>query len=200
MYPTDKTTHALFIGSTASGKSHYALQLLKTHFRRVFNDIVILCPTTYVNKTYLNCKFVWNDDHVFIVNPENRLDECLDYYFNKFKEPSSHTLFLIDDCSADKGIVKKRQTLSKLAFSGRHHNISIWLLTQKLHSVSKDYRENIRWCVVFYTKDRDSFDDCLRENDVVPREKINDIKSTLKEKKYSKLVLILEQPTCYFID
>ena len=39
---------------------------------------------------------------------------------------------------------------------------------QKYNSVSKDIREQIKWLCLFFTKDRDSFDDCLRENDVIP--------------------------------
>ena len=29
-------------------------------------------------------------------------------------------------------------------------------------------REQIKWSCLFFTKDRDSFEDCLRENDVIP--------------------------------
>ena len=29
-------------------------------------------------------------------------------------------------------------------------------------------REQIKWFCLFFTKDRDSFEDCLRENDVIP--------------------------------
>ena len=29
-------------------------------------------------------------------------------------------------------------------------------------------REQIKWLCLFFTKDRDSFEDCLRENDVIP--------------------------------
>ena len=39
---------------------------------------------------------------------------------------------------------------------------------QKYNSVSKDVREQIKWLCLFFTKDRDSFEDCLRENDVIP--------------------------------
>ena len=44
----------------------------------------------------------------------------------------------------------------------------ICTLTQKYNSVSKDVREQIKWLCLFFTKDRDSFEDCLRENDVIP--------------------------------
>ena len=39
---------------------------------------------------------------------------------------------------------------------------------QKYNSVSKDIREQIKWLCLFFTKDRDSFEDCLRENDFIP--------------------------------
>ena len=55
-----------------------------------------------------------------------------------------------------------------LPFSGRHRNHSLWVLTQKYNSVSKEVREQIKWLCLFSTKDRDSFEDCLRENDVIP--------------------------------
>ena len=45
--------------------------------------------------------------------------------------------------------------------------ITLWVLTQKHNSVSKDVREQIKWLCLFFTKDRDSFEDCLRENDVI---------------------------------
>ena len=56
----------------------------------------------------------------------------------------------------------------RLAFSSRHINHSLWVLMQKYNSVSKDVREQIKWLCLFFTKDRDSFEDCLRENDVIP--------------------------------
>ena len=39
------------------------------------------------------------------------------------------TLFIIDDCSAEGKINIKRDALSELAFSGRHRNHSLWVLT-----------------------------------------------------------------------
>ena len=41
-------------------------------------------------------------------------------------------------------------------------------LMQKYNSVSKDVREQIKWLCLFFMEDRDSFEDCLRENDVIP--------------------------------
>ena len=108
------------------------------------------------------------------------------------------TLFIIDDCCAEGEINKKRDALSELAFSGRHRNHSLWVLTQKYDSVSKDEREQIKWLCLFFTKDMDSFEDCLRKNDVIPDKNERDrLKKCLQDRPYSKLIPKCYQPTGY---
>ena len=97
---------------------------------------------------------------------QGKLNEWIRLFKSALK--GHQTLFIIDDCSAEGEINKKRDALSELAFSGRHRNHSLWVLMQKYNSVSKDVREQIKWLCLFFTKDRDSFEDCLRENDVIP--------------------------------
>ena len=97
---------------------------------------------------------------------EGKLNEWIRLF--KYTLKSHQTLFIIDDCSAEGEIDKKRDALLELSFSSRHRNHSLWVLTQKYNSVSKDVREQIKWLGLFFTKDRDSFEDCLRENDVIP--------------------------------
>ena len=88
--------------------------------------------------------------------------------------------------------------LSQLAFSGRHLNCSLWILTQKYNSVLTDVREQIKWLALFFCKDRDSFDNALRENDVIPTlEERREMRLLLSKHKHSKLILITEQPTSY---
>ena len=94
------------------------------------------------------------------------LQELLCLLFEKYA--GSPTLYIIDDCSATKELTKKKDTLSELAFSGRHANQSVWVISQRYISVLKTLREQIKWVCIFYTKDRDSFEHCLRGNDVIP--------------------------------
>ena len=71
---------------------------------------------------------------------------------------------------------------------------------QKHNSVSKDIREQIKWLCLFFTKDRDSFEDCLRENDVNPDENERDrLKKCLQDRPYSKLILKCYQPTGFHL-
>ena len=88
------------------------------------------------------------------------LNEWIKLFKNTLK--GYQTLFIIDDCSAEDEINKKRDALSELAFSGQHRNHSLWVLTQKYNFVSKDVTEQIKWLCLFFTKDWDSFEDCLR--------------------------------------
>ena len=60
--------------------------------------------------------------------------------------------------------------ISELAFSGRHASHSCWILSQKYNSVLNDFREQLKWLCIFYCKDRNSFENRLRENDVVENE------------------------------
>lgn len=187
----------LIVGATACGKTQFVLDLLQENYTKHFDYIVIFCPTIKHNKTYLERGFIWTDDNVFVVNPNGKLSEYLEYFYNIF-EDAGDTLFIIDDCSAEKDIVKKRQALSKLAFSGRHAGISVWILTQKYNSVLKDFREQLKFVCLFYCKDRDSFDICLRENDVIETKSERDkIKEKLKSSKHCKLILKTDQPTEY---
>ena len=84
-----------------------------------------------------------DDKNVFIVcDMEGKLNECIKLFKNTSK--GYQTLFIIDDCSAEGEINKGRDALSELAFSGRHRNHSLWVLTQKYNFLSKDVREQIK--------------------------------------------------------
>ena len=193
---------AMFVGVTACGKTEFLLRLLETVYKNHFEFIVILCPTILGNKTYLSRKWILDDKNVFFVcDVEGRLNEWIKLFKNALK--GHQTLFIIDDCSAEGEINKKRDALSELAFSGRHRNHSLWwVLTQKCNSVSKDVREQIKWLCLFFKKDRDSFliKDCLRENVVIPDKNERDLlKKCLQDRPYSKLILKCYQPTGYYL-
>ena len=101
-----------------------------------------------------------------------KINEWIKLFKNMLK--GHQALFIINDFSAEGKINKKRDALLELAFSSRHRQHSLWVLTQKYNSVSKDLREQIKWLCLFFTKDRDSFEDCLRENSVIHDKKESD--------------------------
>ena len=114
---------AMFVGVTACRKTELLLQLLETVYKNHFEFIVILCPMILDNKTYLSRKWIFDDKNVFIVcDLEGKLNEWIKLFYNALK--GHQTLFIIDNCSAEGKIYKKRDALSELAFSSRHRNQS----------------------------------------------------------------------------
>ena len=190
---------AMFVGATACGKTEYLLKLLETKYKNHFEFVVILCPTILYNETYLSRKWILDDKNILIAyDLEGKVNQWIKLCTNALKD--HQTLFIIDDCSAEGEINKKRDALSELAFWGRHRNHSLWVLTQKYNSVSKDVREQIKWLCLFLTKDRDSFENCLRENDVVlDKNERSRLKKCLHDRPYSKLILKCYQPTGYYL-
>ena len=196
LLPTDPHS-AIICGQTfRCAQTVFVLDLLEGPYRGVFRHIVILCPTARHNKTYQERSWIWKDPEIFIVDPGERLHDYLRALYQCFEgEP---TLYLIDDCAATKALTKKKDMLSELAFSGRHAGASVWVLTQKFNAVGKDLREQTKWVALFHCKDRDSFEDCLRENDVIPtREERAAVRQLLAERKHAKLVLKTDQPAAY---
>ena len=105
--------------------------------------MVILCPTILDNKAYLSRKWIFDDKNAFIVcDLEGKLNEWIRLFKDTLK--GHQTLFIINDCSAEGEKNIKRDALSELAFSGHSRNHSLWVLTQKYNSVSKDVREQVK--------------------------------------------------------
>jgi Rad3-related DNA helicase len=193
---------AIICGQTGCGKTEFVLDLLEKEYCQVFEYIVILCPTLEWNKAYKNRKWLGGNKKIIIINPivkeEEKLQELLRIFFKKYAGYS--TLYIIDDYSATKELTKKKDMLSELAFSGRHAEQSVWVISQRYNSVLKDLREQTKWLCLFYMKDRDSFENCLKENDVIPTlEERQRIKEELKKKKHRKLILKIDQPTDYWL-
>ena len=113
---------AIFVGAMNVGKTEYLLRILETEYKNHFEFIVIMCPTILDNnKTYLSRKSIFDDNDVFIVcDVEGKLNEWIKLFRSTLK--FCQTLFIIDDCSAEGEINKKRDTLLELAFSGRRRN------------------------------------------------------------------------------
>lgn len=191
----DPPFNMLIAGITNCGKTHYVLDLLEKCYVNKFDYVVIFCPTFLVNKTY-DRKFIYNNKNVIVIDKDN-LDELLEINMNLFS--GTNTLFIIDDCANLHDSKMKESALCKLAFHGRHHGISTWIITQKYNAIVKDFRDNIRMLILFFDKDKDSLDAALKQNNIIPKEEYNSIIKTLKNNKGSKLVMRLEHPFTYEI-
>ena len=115
---------AMFVGVMACSKTEFLLKLLETVYKNQSEFIVILCPTLLNNKTYLSRKWIFDDKNIFIVcDVEEKLNEWIKLSKSTLK--GNQTLFIINDCSAEGEIKRKRDALSELAFSG-HHRIILY--------------------------------------------------------------------------
>ena len=134
----------------------------RIHEPKQFHHLLpFICPTPLELHPW-----IWTDPVLYLLDSGERLHDYLRAFYHVFMgEP---TLYIIDDCSASTALTKKKDIFSMLAFSGHHAQQSVWVLTQKYNSVLKDLREQTRWVCLFHCKDRDSFEDCLRENDEIP--------------------------------
>ena len=103
-------------------------------------------------------------------------------------------MYLLDDLSATMALTEQKDMLSELAFRGHHANQSVWVLSQRYSSILKDLREKTKWVCLFYCMDRNSFNECLSENDVIPREEISNVRKLLASTKHAKLIIKTDQP------
>ena len=118
----------MFVGITACSKTEFFLYLLETEYKNHFEFIIILCSTISDNKTYLSRKWLLSDKNVLIVcDVEGKLNKWIKLFKSALK--GYQILFVLDDCSAEGEINKKRDALSELAFSSQHRNHSLWVLT-----------------------------------------------------------------------
>ena len=183
---------------TNSGKTHFLLDLIEKDYKNKFDYIFIVCPTFHYNKTYKR-RWILNDPDVIPMVINDKLNDVLEFIIEKFKDDKEQTLIIIDYCANLNDAKHKATALTKLAFHGRHANISTWICTQKYNAIVKDFRENISMLVLFYDKDKDSRESSFAENDIgltkVEKDKIVEF---LKNNKSSKVVIKLTQPFGFY--
>jgi len=198
-----KEPHNMLIsGVTNCGKTHFVLDLLENEYRDHFENIVLFCPTYIFNKTY-NREYInkmIDKKRFIVVDPETvkkNLDVCIQIMIDIYK--GTNSLFVIDDCANLHDSKKKESEICQLAFSGRHYKITTWIINQKYNSIVKDFRENIRFLVLFFNKDEKAMKQALEENNVIPKEERKDYIQKLKDNHSAKLLLRLEFPFEYEI-
>ena len=186
-------------GPTNCGKTKYLTEQLRGPFRNVFEYIVLICPTYAKNKTYH--KFAHRDKRFLVLSPDasnsDEINELLTACQTLFS--STNTLLILDDCAVSKDLKKRSNKFIDLAFSGRHHGLSVWVLTQQLTSIAKPFRENVACVVTFHNPSQKGmkmlFEDYGGDLEAETRKKFVEM---LKTEKYSRLCFCLRYPfQCY---
>ena len=161
-------------------------------FRGKFDYIVLICPTFAHNKTYH--RIGENDPRMFVIICAQHE---VDYWLNVVRIflEGTNTLIILDDCAASKDVKGRSGQLVNLDLFTRHIGISVWVLTQKITSITPSFHENVAAIVLFYTPSAKTakaiFDDYAGE---LSHDEYKDLISKLKERKFSYLVFSLRHP------
>lgn len=173
--------NALICGRTNSGKTYHTLNIIDRYYSGRFDHVFIICPTFHDNKTYDDIKHPFlKTCHVYSNGDlVNTLNHLIKIHSKGGKLSGKNSLIIIDDCSAEKDLNKHRTSLSKIAFSGRHSNLTTWFITQRYVSAPKDFRENVHWVLITKNTCKKSFETLTSENDIIPSEHHYEIKKGL---------------------
>ena len=198
MNPEHIPCHALIVGPTGCGKTKFIVDQLLGPFLHKFDYIVLLCPTYVNNKTWDNIG-VKDDDFIVDILDPNELSHHLKFWHKAFpsggNSDSMQTLLILDDIACGDDVKKRSSDLVKLAFSGRHDNISVWLLTQQLTSVAKPFRENIGSLVVFYTPSKSDLEAILSDyGGEITKQQLQEYMRQLKNNRYNNIIFSLRFP------
>ena len=180
----------------------YKLENLELEYETIENDSLaseissMYTTTINWNTTYLNWSHL--NDHGVIKVPcsQEMINHVLQAVSIIFR--GSNTLIIVDDCASSQAVKQRVSELVRLAFSARHYNLSVVVLTQQLSSVAKPFRENISRLVTFYNPSRKDMkvitDDYLNG---VPQETITEIIKILRGEKFTALDILLVHPYTY---
>ena len=161
-------------------------------FRGKFDYIVLICPTFAHNKTY--DRIGENDPRMFVmICEQHEVEKWLKLVRWLFE--GANTLIRLDDCAASKDAKGRTGELVNLAFSARHMDISVWVLSQKITGITASFGDNVAAIVLFYTPSAKTtkaiFDDYAGE---LSQDEYKGLISKLKERKFSYLVFPLRHP------
>ena len=191
--------HCIITGPTNCGKTEYLVRKLRGSFRRVFEYIILICPTYVHNKTYRG--FAQGDKRFFVFSPnddeeiQGLLQDC------KIVFSGTNTLIILDDCAVTKELKKRSNEFIKLAFSGRHEGLSVWVLTQQLTSISKPFRDNIACIIAFHNPSQVGTKTMFEDHcNGIPPEARDVIRKELKTNEYSRLCISQRHPFDWYLE
>ena len=191
--------HCIITGPTNCGKTRFLVDQLRGPFRFVFEYIILICPTYIHNKTHRG--FARGDPRfiVFCPNDLEEVEELLQACRTVFS--GTNTLIILDDCAISKELKKRSSEFIRLAFSGRHEGLSIWVLTQQLTSISKPFRDNVA-CVVAFHNPSFLGMKCMFEDhgNGIPPEARTVLTNELKSNEHSRLRISQRHPFDWYLE
>ena len=100
-----------------------------------------------------------------------------------------------------KELKKRSNEFIKLAFSGRHEGLSVWVVTQQLTSISKPFRDNIACIIAFHNPSQVGTKTMFEDHcNGIPPEDRSKITNELKTNEYSRLCISQRYPFDWYLE
>ena len=136
----NKPSTILIIGPSGCGETCALLyEIIEKEHRKEFDYILIIRPTTWINKTYNQWKYLTDIDKIGLEISSDKLNLILKHIIDIYS--GLRTAVIIGDMSDSTEQHHGHNMLSYLGYSGRHHNFSLFILSQKLNSISAGMRQ-----------------------------------------------------------
>ena len=156
-FGTSNTT--LISGGTGSGKTTWLIQMIKSIWKKVYHDVIIIIPENSLNS-------ISDKDNVFrkYLDPENIYHtydvDTLKEIYEKIEENASqgyYTLLLIDDYGNQLKNKMEAKILQSMFLKNRHLRLSVFVLCQSWYQAPKIIREICNNAVLFNTSKSQNF-------------------------------------------
>ena len=138
----------VIVGMTMCEKTTYLLKLLEEEYKGCFDYIFLISPTFKHNKTYLEWKYINDEDIIVIPCDHDEVEKYLKTVTSY--AVGTNSLIILDDCASTQAVKNQTSELVRLGRSGRHYGLSTIVLTQQLTSIAKPYRDQIHKIVTLY--------------------------------------------------
>lgn len=152
----------LFTGKSKSGKTTLAVEIIRAHFHKLVDRIIIICPTFDKQSAFDPIRqFIDPKRDVFNATSESG-ENIMTTIFNQLKEQQNvaiskkskepNTLILIDDIAGNKIVHGGRHgAFPNLAIMANHYNASMFVLSQQPKAISPAFRDNLEGVICFPT-------------------------------------------------
>ena len=141
------------VGASGSGKTNLMLNLLTRDgfYKNWFDRVFVISPTALsLDESYKalekNTKYKNQKDLLFLPCEVEALQAILDV--QEQEEKAKKTLVILDDIVSHGAFVRSNELL-QFAVMSRHYNISLFILSQAFHLITKSVRLNMSSIVYF---------------------------------------------------
>lgn len=139
-----RTNFTIIAGLMGQGKTTLALQMIRSLYRKCFNDMFVIIPEMSLHS-------IAEKDNIFLkhLDPEENIfheynADIMENIYNKLQENSSNgefSLLVIDDFGANLKDKDTEKILNKIIIKMRHLKCCVMLLCQNIYQLPKKIRE-----------------------------------------------------------